>query len=105
VQRAIATQARELGLQEDEAGLIAAAMLARDTVGAVRQQAEGELAGGRLRSAQRLVASLPADDPLLQSVAARNTEVTALAQRADQEQAAGRRERAALAESRESECH
>ena len=97
VQRAIAAQARELGLDEDEAGLIAAAMLARDTVGAVRQQAEEELAGGRLRSAQRLVASLPADDPLRQSVAVRDGEVTALAQRADQELAAGRREQAAAA--------
>ena len=28
----------------------------------IRQQAEEELAGGRLRSAQRLMASLPADD-------------------------------------------
>ncbi len=95
VQRAIAAQARELGLEEEEAGLIAAAMLARDTVGAVRQQAEEELAGGRLRSAQRLMASLPADDPLRQSIAARDAEVTALAQRADQELAAGQRERAA----------
>ena len=95
VQRAIAAQARELGLDEDEAGLIAAAMLARDTVGVVRQQAEEELAGGRLRSAQRLVASLPADDPLRHSVAVRDAEVTALAQRADQELAAGRREQAA----------
>jgi hypothetical protein len=95
VQRAIATQARDLGLDEEEAGLIAAAMLARDTVGAVRQQAEEELAGGRLRSAQRLVASLPADDPLRASVAARDAEVTALARSADQELAAGRPEQAA----------
>ena len=95
MQRAIAAQARELGLEEEEAGLIAAAMLARDTVGAVRQQAEEELAGGRLRSAQRLMASLPADDPLRQSIAARDAEVTALARRADQELAAGRREQAA----------
>ncbi len=95
VQRAIAAQARDLGLNEDEAGLIAAAMLARNTVGAVRKQAEEELATGRLRSAQRLVASLPADDPLRQSVAARDAEVTALARGADQELAAGRREQAA----------
>jgi hypothetical protein len=95
VQRAIAAQARDLGLDEEEAGLIAAAMLARNTIGAVRQQAEEELAGGRLRSAQRLVASLPADDPLRQSVAARDAEVAALARSADQELAAGRLEQAA----------
>ena len=41
------------------------------------------------------MASLPADDPLRQSVAARDAEVTALARRADQELAAGRREQAA----------
>lgn len=94
-QRAIATQARDLGLDEEEAGLIAAAMLARDTVGLVRQQVEEELADGRLRSAQRLVAGLPADDPLRQSVAARDAEVTALARSADQQLAAGQREQAA----------
>ncbi len=94
-QRAIAGQARGLGLNEEEAGLIAAAMLARNTVGAVRQQVEEELAGNRLRSAQRLVASLPPDDPLRQSVGARDAEVTALIRSADQELAAGRPEQAA----------
>jgi len=95
VQRAIAAQACDFGLDENEAGLIAAAMLARDTVGAVRQQAAEELAAGRLRSAQRLAASLPADDPLLRGVAARDAQVTALTRRADEELAAGRREQAA----------
>ena len=94
-QKAIAGQARNLGLNEEEAGLIAAAMLAGKTVGAVRQQAEEELAGGRLRSAQRMVASLPADDPLRQSIAAQDAEVTALARSADQELAGGRPEQAA----------
>jgi hypothetical protein len=94
-QRAIAVQARDLGLDEDEAGLIAAAMLARTTVGAVRQQAEEDLVGGRLRSAQRLAASLPADDPVRQSIAERDARVKALARHADQELAAGRREQGA----------
>lgn len=91
-QRAIANQAREFGLVEADAGVIAAAIQARDNVGAVRQQAEQELAAGRLRSAQRLVASLPADDPLRQRVAERDAEVALLVRRADQEQAAGRSE-------------
>jgi hypothetical protein len=94
-QRAIATQARDLGLGEDEAGIIAAAILARDTVGTVRLQVEEELARGQLRSAQRLAASLPADDPLRQAVAARDAEVTALARRADEELAVAGHERAA----------
>ena len=38
VQRVIAAQARELGLQQDEADLIAAAMLAPDSLDALRQQ-------------------------------------------------------------------
>jgi hypothetical protein len=95
VQRAIAAQARDLGLDEDEAGLIAAAMLARNTAGAVRQQVEEELAASRLRSAQRLAAALPADDPLRQRVADRDAEVAALARRADEELAHGRGEQAA----------
>lgn len=94
-QKAIAGQAGNLGLNEDDAGLIAAAMVAGRTAGAVRQQAEQELAEGRLRSAQRLVASLPADDPLRQTVVARDAEVAALARGADQELAAGRIEQAA----------
>ena len=95
VQRAIAAQARELGLEEDEAGLIAAALLARDTLGTVRQQVEQELAEGRLRSAQRLAAALPADDVLRERITAREAEVTALARRADRELALGQREQVA----------
>ena len=94
-QRVIASQAHELGLVEDEAGLIAAAMLARDTLGAVRQQVEEELVSGRLRAAQRLVAGLPADDPLRQRVAERDAEVSALTRRADRELVVGRTEQAA----------
>ena len=95
VQRTIAVQARDLGLDEDEAGLVAAALLTRNTVTAIRQQVEEELAVGRLRSAQRLVASLPADDALRQTVAERDAKVAMLARRADQELAADRSEQAA----------
>jgi hypothetical protein len=95
VQRAVAVQARDLGLDEDEAGLIAAAMLTRSTVADVRQQVGEELAAGWLRSAQRLVAALAADDQLRQIVAERDAEVTMLARQADQELAAGRSEQAA----------
>ena len=95
VQRVIAAQARESGLDEDEAGLIAAAMATTDEIGALRQQVEDELTGGRLRSAQRLVAGLPADEPLRERVMALDAEVAVLTQRADQELARGQREQAA----------
>jgi len=70
LQRGIASQAAELGLDEDEAGLIAAAVLAPDTLESLRQQVTNELARGRLRSAQRLGAGLPAADPLHERLAA-----------------------------------
>jgi tetratricopeptide (TPR) repeat protein len=69
-QRAIAAYVQELGLVEEEAGLIAAAILAPDTLDAVRLQVEEELAAGRLRSAQRLLADLPTGDPLRERAAA-----------------------------------
>jgi hypothetical protein len=94
-QRTIARQACDLGLDEDEAGLIAAALLARDKLGEVRQQVEEELVGGRLRTAQRLMSALPADDPLRQRIEQRDAEVAALARRADEELARGRTEQAA----------
>ncbi len=95
VQRAIATQARESGLAADDAGLIAAALATADIPEALRQQVEDELAGGRLRSAQRLAAGLPAGDPLRERVTALDAEVAALSRRADQELARGRTEQAA----------
>lgn len=95
VQRVIAAQARESGLDEDEAGLIAAAMAATDELGTLRQQVEDELTAGRLRSAQRLLAALPADEPLRERVMALDAEVAALTRRADQELAQGRPEHAA----------
>ena len=96
IQRAIATQARDLGLEEDQAGLIAAALLSRDTVDTVRQQVEAELAGGRLRAAQRLATGLPGADPLRERVTRQDAEVTALIQRADHELVQGHTEQAAL---------
>ncbi len=95
VQRTIAGQARELGLEEDQAGLIAAAVLAPDTLEALRQQVEDELSQGRLRSAQRLAIGLPADDPLLERIAAGQAEVAAIVDRAGAEQALGHLEQAA----------
>ena len=94
-QRAIAGRARNLGLDAEEAGLIAAAMLTGNSAEATRQQAEEELAAGRLRSAQRMLASLPADDPLRQTVAERDAQVAGLSRDAAQELAAGRPEQAA----------
>jgi hypothetical protein len=95
IQRAIAAQAHELGLDEDEAGLIAAALLAPDTLEALRQQVQDELAAGSLRMAQRLAGGLAAEDPLRERVAALDAEVTDLSRRAGQELARGRREQAA----------
>ena len=96
IQRAIATQARDLGVAEEEAGLIAAALLSRDTVDTLRQQVEAELAGGRLRAAQRLATGLPGADPLRERVTPQDAEVTALIQRADHELVQGHTEQAAL---------
>jgi hypothetical protein len=95
LQRAIATQARELGLDQEEAGLTAAAMLARDAVEDVRQQAAADLAAGNLRSAQRKADELPAGDPLRERVAALAAEVAALSRRAGLELDQGRGEQAA----------
>lgn len=96
IQRAIATQARELGLAEEEAGLVAAAMLSRDTIDTLRQQVTAELAAGRLLAARRLATGLPPEDPLRERVTEREAEVSALVRRADQELAAGRTEPAAM---------
>ena len=95
LQRGIASQAAELGLDENEAGLIAAAVLAPDTLESQRQQVTNELAGGRLRSAQRLGAGLPATDPLHERLAALDAEVAELSRRADAERAQDQPERAA----------
>jgi hypothetical protein len=83
LQRGIASQAAELGLDEDEAGLIAAAVLAPDTLEALRQQVTNELAAGRLRGAQQLAGGLPATDPLHERLAALDAEVSELSRRAE----------------------
>jgi hypothetical protein len=91
----VPAQARELGLEPNEAGLIAAALLAMNTSETLRQQVEDELTGRRLRAAQRLAAGLAAHDPLRQRIAAVDAEVGSLSRCADQELARGRREEAA----------
>jgi hypothetical protein len=95
LQRGIAAQATGFGLDADDAGLIAAALLSADSLVPLRQQMEDELTGSRLRSAQRLASGLPADDPLRERVVALAAEVTALSRRAGDELAAGRPESAA----------
>jgi len=95
LQRGIAAQATGFGLDADDAGLIAAALLSADSLVPLRQQVEDELTGNRLRSAQRLAAGLPAGDPVRERVVAVAAEVTALIRRADGELAAGRTEPAA----------
>jgi hypothetical protein len=89
VQRAIAAQARDFGLDKEEAGVISAAILTRDTLDTLRQQVEDELVAGRLRSAQRLAAGLPAEDPQRERVAAVDAEVAAITRRAREELALG----------------
>jgi hypothetical protein len=95
VQKAVAGQGRDLGLDEDEAGLLAAAILLGGTREALSRQVADELASGRLRSAQRLSVGLLAEDPLLERIAAASAEVSAIIRRADGEAARGRTEEAA----------
>ncbi|HEX5301461.1 MAG TPA: hypothetical protein VFW50_31180 [Streptosporangiaceae bacterium] len=95
VQRAITAQALELGLAEDEAGLIAAAVMAPDALGTLRQRVADSLGRGQLRGAQRLAAGLPAGDPLHERIADTDARVAAMVRRADAEEARGRLERTA----------
>ena len=95
LQRAVATQAHDLGLAEDEAGLIAAAVLAPDTLGTLRQRVADALTRGQLRNAQRLAADLPAEDALHERIADADARVAATIRRADAEETRGRLERAA----------
>jgi hypothetical protein len=95
IQRAIAAQACESGLDQEEAGLIAAALASADSTEALRPQVEDELAGGRLRNAQQLAVALPGNDPLRERIATLDAQVTDLSRRADQELAQGRGEPAA----------
>jgi hypothetical protein len=95
VQKVIAGQGRDLGLDEDDAGLLAAALVLGGTQETLSRQVAAELDSGRLRSAQRLALGLPADDPLLERIAAVSAEVSAILRRADGEAARGRPESAA----------
>ncbi|MGH3378050.1 MAG: hypothetical protein ACRDP6_25290 [Actinoallomurus sp.] len=95
VQKAVAGQARELGLDAHDAGVIAATMLAGDTLEALQQQVAEELAAGRLRSAQRLATGLPAAAPVRVRLAEREAAMSELVTRSDRERAAGRGEQAA----------
>ncbi len=94
-QKAIANQAAESGLDREEAGILAAAMLAEGAAEGLRRRIEEDLAGGRLRSAQLQAASLAGDDELRIRVGARAAEVAGLVARADAELSAGRTESAA----------
>jgi hypothetical protein len=80
-QLAIAQEARDLGLDENEAGLLAGALLAQKTperTEVLRRQVAEAFEDSRLRAAQRLAVELPAADPLLDLLAARNARVAAL---------------------------
>ena len=97
LQRPIALQARDLGLDENEAGLLAGALLTTNTLkeeDALRAQATEALHAGRLRAAQRLAAELPAADPVAERIAAQDARVAALSREADEDLASGRRDRA-----------
>jgi hypothetical protein len=98
-QVAIAQDARGLGLDENEAGLLASALVEGEAPGrreALRRQAADALDAGRLRAAQRLARELPADDSLTGRIAAADARVAALTREADEELARGRREQAAV---------
>lgn len=95
LQRGIAVQAHGLGLDEDEAGLLAGAVLAGGATASLRQRAEEALGAGRLRAAQREATALPATDPLRERLAAADAKVASLSRAADEELARGRTELAA----------
>ena len=98
-QPAIAQHACDLGLDENEAGLLASALVAREHPAhdeALRRQAAEALDAGRLRAAQRLARDLPAADSLAERIAAADARVAALTGEADEELARGRREQAAV---------
>ena len=86
-----------LGLDENEAGLLAGALLTTNTLkeeDALRAQATEALHAGRLRAAQWLAAKLPAADPVADRIAAQDARVAALSREADEDLASGRRDRA-----------
>jgi hypothetical protein len=95
LQRGIAVQAHDLGLDQDEAGLLAGAVLTRGTAAPLRQRIEEALRSGALRAAQREAAGFPSGDPIRERIAVQDAKVASLSREADQELAEGRRELAA----------
>jgi hypothetical protein len=94
-QKQLAGEAAATGLDKNEAGILAAAMLTEGTAAGSRRRISEDLAAGRLRSAQLNAASLDADDELRVRVDAAVAEVTRLVTGADTEERAGRTEAAA----------
>ncbi len=94
-QKQLAVEAAATGLDKNEAGILAAAMLAEGTAAGSRRQISEDLAAGRLRSAQLNAASLDAGDELRVRVTAAVAEVARLVAAADSELQAGRTEAAA----------
>lgn len=95
LQRGIAVQAHGLGLDEDEAGLLAGAVLTGGAAAGLRQRIEKTLSAGGLRAAQREAAGLPAGEPLRAQIAAADGKVASLSREADEELARGHTELAA----------
>ena len=93
--RCLAARAMELGLVSDEANLLAAALSAEDTTGAVRQQIDQMLSTGQLRAAQRLAAGLPAGDPRRARVGEVDAKVNELTRAAAAAEGEGETEQAA----------
>jgi hypothetical protein len=94
-QKGIANQAKVIGLNPEEAGVLSVALLGQGNGTNLRLQIEDDLATGRLRSAQARAASLPRDDELRLMVETRAGELAALLARAESELSAGRTEAAA----------
>jgi hypothetical protein len=94
-QRAMAREGASLGLDADEAGLLAAALVAGGSAANARQQIEEDLAAGRLRAAEAAASQLQAGDELRARVSEKAAAVADLVARAGTELAAGRDEAAA----------
>jgi hypothetical protein len=93
-QKAIAAQGIRLGLDRNEAGIIAAALVSSGLGTGRSRQVEEDLTAGRLREAQRN-AALVDEDELRAKVEAAVAKVADLVAKAESEQAAGRTEQAA----------
>ena len=98
-QKRIAKEAINAGLDRDEAGVLAAALVAEQVgqgaAGRVHRQIQEDLAAGRLRSAQLQAVSLAPEDDVRVLVETSAAELAALLAQADAERDAGRTEAAA----------